>query len=105
MAFADMQPRTATDHPLSANELEQALRDLPDWGLSDRTIRRSFEFKNHYEAIAFVNAIAWISHAEDHHPDMRVGYKTVEVAYSTHSTGGISQKDLVCAAKVSRLLR
>jgi 4a-hydroxytetrahydrobiopterin dehydratase len=54
--------------------------------------------------MAFVNASAWISHREDHHPDLEVGYNKCRVRYSTHSIGGISENDLICAAKVEALV-
>jgi 4a-hydroxytetrahydrobiopterin dehydratase len=54
--------------------------------------------------MAFANAVAWVSHAEDHHPEMVIGYNTVKLIYTTHSAGGVTEADLVCAAKVSRLI-
>jgi 4a-hydroxytetrahydrobiopterin dehydratase len=76
------------------------------WGLSDDAaeIRREFRFSNYYETLAFVNATAWISHAEDHHPDLEVGYNRCLVRYSTHAIGGLSENDFICAAKVDALL-
>jgi 4a-hydroxytetrahydrobiopterin dehydratase len=68
-----------------------------------KTIHRTFRFQSHYASIAFVNAVAWISHREDHHPDMAVGYNTVTVSYSTHSVGGLSENDFICAAKIDAL--
>ena len=55
-------------------------------------------------AAAFVNAVAWIAHEQDHHPELVVGYRTCEVRYSTHAIGGISENDFICAAKVDALL-
>jgi 4a-hydroxytetrahydrobiopterin dehydratase len=63
-----------------------------------------FTFKNYYETMAFVNAVAFIAHREDHHPDLEVGYKTCRVTYSTHDVGGLSENDFICAAKVNALL-
>ena len=54
--------------------------------------------------LAFVNAVAWISHQEDHHPDMLVGYNRCHVEYTTHAIGGLSENDFICAAKVDMLL-
>jgi 4a-hydroxytetrahydrobiopterin dehydratase len=54
--------------------------------------------------MAFVNALAYIAHQEDHHPDLWVSYNRCEVAFNTHSAGGISVNDLICAAKLNRLL-
>jgi 4a-hydroxytetrahydrobiopterin dehydratase len=78
---------------------------LNDWQLDEsaKEISRSFAFKNYYQTIAFVNALAWIAHQEDHHPDLQVGYNRVQVRFSTHSIGGLSQNDFICAAKIDAL--
>lgn len=77
-----------------------------DWTLSDdsREIRREFRFRNFYHTIAFVNAVAWIANREDHHPDLEVGYNRCLVRFSTHSIGGLSRNDFICAAKIDTLL-
>jgi len=67
-------------------------------------IKRSFSFKNFYETMAFVNALAWIANVENHHPDLEVGYNYCHVRFSTHALGGLSQNDFICAAKTDRLL-
>ena len=76
---------------------------LDGWTLSDGNIERSFRFGNHYETMAFVNAVAWISHREDHHPELTVGYADCRVRYWTHAINGLSENDFICAAKVDRL--
>ena len=89
---------------MSEKEIQGALRDLPEWVYKEGTLVRTFSFKNYYETTAFVNAVAWIAHREDHHPDISFGYKTCTVRYSTHAIHGISENDMICAAKVSALL-
>ena len=76
------------------------------WELdSDLTaIQRTFKFKNYYETMAFVNSAAWIAHQQDHHPEMYVTYNQCIIKYSTHSAGGLSRNDFICAAKVNQLL-
>jgi 4a-hydroxytetrahydrobiopterin dehydratase len=69
-----------------------------------QAIRREFRFKNFYETMAFVNAVAWISHREDHHPDLELGYNRCVVHYSTHAISGLSENDFICAARVDALL-
>jgi 4a-hydroxytetrahydrobiopterin dehydratase len=54
--------------------------------------------------MGFVNAIAWIAESEGHHPDLEVGYGKVNVRWSTHAVGGLTENDFICAAKVDRLL-
>lgn len=91
---------------LGRETAEAHLLELSDWVLRDdaKEISRTFKFKNYYETMAFVNALAWIAHREDHHPDIEVGYNTCHVRYSTHSVGGLSENDLICAAKLNDLV-
>ena len=70
---------------------------------SQQHIRRHFHFKNHFEVMAFVNAVAWISHRDDHHPSIVVNYADCEITYSTHALGGLTENDFICASKVDAL--
>ena len=90
--------------PLSDTQIHTLLGDVPGWERKGGEIAKTFSFKNYYETLAFVNATAWISHREDHHPDLEVGYNKVRVRYSTHSVGGLSENDFICAAKIENLL-
>jgi len=89
---------------MSEAQVRAVLRELPGWELLDKEIGKTYKFGNYYETMAFVNATAWISHHEDHHPDLEVGYNKCKVRYSTHSIGGISENDLICAVKVEGLV-
>ncbi len=93
--------------PMDADAARDMLAQLQDWELdeSGKEIARSFTFKNYYQTMAFVNALAWIAHQEDHHPDLQVGYNRVQVRFSTHSIGGLSQNDFICATKIDALSR
>jgi 4a-hydroxytetrahydrobiopterin dehydratase len=91
--------------PLGREEVEHHLTALPGWEWADGAITKRFEFKNYYQTMAFVNAIAWIAHSEDHHPDLEVSYKVCRVRYSTHAVGGLSENDFICAAKVDALIK
>ena len=91
--------------PLSQDEIDQLLKNLDGWKQSDRLIGKTFEFTNYYQTMAFVNAVAWLSHREDHHPDLSVGYNTCRVEYSTHAINGLSENDFICAAKVDALFK
>lgn len=75
------------------------------WSLTgDRSgIQRTFKFGNYYQTIAFVNALAWVAHSEDHHPDLGVSYNRCRVIFSTHSVGGLSENDFICAAHIDAL--
>jgi 4a-hydroxytetrahydrobiopterin dehydratase len=90
---------------LGADKISEMSGALPGWVVKDGALGKTFNFKNYYETIAFVNAIAWVAHHEDHHPDLEVGYNRCKVTYSTHSVGGLSENDFICAAKVERLMR
>jgi 4a-hydroxytetrahydrobiopterin dehydratase len=88
---------------LSASELQKHLKALAGWSHGDKRLTKTFKFANYYETIAFVNAIAYIAHRQDHHPDLSVHYNRVEAVYSTHDAGGVTLNDCICAAKVEAL--
>jgi len=89
--------------PLSPTEITQLMQQLEGWEFFDKIIKKSYNFKNYYQTMAFVNAIAWISHREDHHPDIMVGYNKCKVEYTTHAINGLSENDFICAAKIDTL--
>jgi len=97
------QPCEGGVPPLSQNEVTALLQQISGWTQRDMLIEKTFTFKNYYHTMAFVNAVAWLAHREDHHPDLTVGYKTCQVVYSTHAIGGLSENDFICAAKVDAL--
>jgi len=90
--------------PMEEAVILKNLAEIEGWEYADSTITRTFSFKNYYETIAFVNSLAFIAHKEDHHPDLEVSYNKCCVRYSTHSIGGISENDFICAAKINALL-
>ena len=92
--------------PMTLEEAQEMQAEVPSWEVIDdgQAIRRQFNFGNHYEAMAFVNAVAWISHREDHHPSTSVGYGRCELVYSTHAVEGLTENDFICASKVDALL-
>ena len=79
------------------------LRQLKGWILEDGKLVKVYPFSNYHHTMAFVNALAWVSHREDHHPDLDVGYNKCRVAYWTHAVGGLSENDFICAAKCDAL--
>lgn len=90
--------------PLTQPEITRLLAELPGWEHCDGSIRKTYEFANYGGTMAFANGVAWIAHREDHHPDMLVTYSRCRVAFNTHSIGGISINDFICAAKVEALI-
>jgi 4a-hydroxytetrahydrobiopterin dehydratase len=95
-----------TEQGLTFQALNDGLAVLPGWEhqAACNSIVRQFHFADYYETMAFVNALAYIAHQEDHHPDLSVSYNRCVVAFNTHSAGGISINDLICAAKLNHLL-
>jgi 4a-hydroxytetrahydrobiopterin dehydratase len=92
--------------PMTRTEAETTLNEIPGWELSDdgKSICRRFEFKGFYRCMSFVNAMAWIANAENHHPDFSTGYNYCEVTFTTHAIDGLSENDFICAARVNALL-
>lgn len=90
---------------MSEAEVMAQLAALPGWQATPgaRAIERSYGFGNYYETLAFVNALAWVVHREDHHPELRVTYKHCVVRFDTHSVGGVSLNDFICAAQADAL--
>lgn len=90
---------------LTPEEINQLLPEIKEWQLSadHSSIHKRFTFKNFYKTMAFVNAIAWMAHQENHHPDMEVGFNYCVVHYSTHAVKGLTKNDFICAAKVDSL--
>jgi 4a-hydroxytetrahydrobiopterin dehydratase len=97
------RPLPAGTLPLTRKQIDNFLARLPGWEYGDGTIRKRFAFVDFAGTMAFVNGVAGIAAHEDHHPDMLVGYDTCSIAYSTHSIGGISENDFICAAKIEAL--
>jgi len=101
------KPLDSSTAPLTQEQAVALLKQLhDDWSVAadGKQVSRSFKFRNYYETMAFVNAMAWIAHAEDHHPDIEVGYNRCHIRYSTHSVGGLSENDFICCAKIDALL-
>ena len=105
LAKRSCRPLPAGTPPLAQAEIDAGLGELPGWEHKDGAIGKTFSFGSYAETMAFVNGVAWIAEREDHHPDMLVGYDKCRVAYSTHSVGGISNNDFICAAKIEALCR
>jgi 4a-hydroxytetrahydrobiopterin dehydratase len=94
---------------LSATEIVTQLTKLNGeqalgWRLMDGALEKTFNFKNFYETMGFVNAVAFIANAEDHHPDLSVSFSKCTVRFNTHDVNGISVSDFFCASKVDALL-
>jgi 4a-hydroxytetrahydrobiopterin dehydratase len=91
---------------LTSDEVDERIESLGEWTVESghQAITRTFSFDNFHQTMAFVNALAWIAHSMDHHPDFQVGYKTCAVTYTTHSAGGITPLDVEAARRCNDLL-
>jgi 4a-hydroxytetrahydrobiopterin dehydratase len=103
LAQGQCAPLSGAGHRLDAARLAGLLAQLPGWTQDGNAIAKSFAFPGYAPTLAFVNAVARIAQEQDHHPDIAFGYNRCRVAYSTHSVGGVSLNDLICAAKIEAL--
>ncbi len=93
---------------LTATQIVTKLAQLEGWTLrgegADVAIEKTYRFANYYQTIAFVNALAFVAHVADHHPELLVRYNHCVVRFNTHDVHGISDTDFQCAAAADALL-
>jgi 4a-hydroxytetrahydrobiopterin dehydratase len=94
------EPFTATEAEALMGQLHEGWRVIGD----GRSLRRELRFPDFYRTMGFVNALAHIANAEDHHPDLELGYNYCNVRFTTHDAGGLTEKDFICAAKTDALV-
>ncbi len=90
--------------PLTREEAEILLKDVPEWDMKDKSIERVFQFKDFEKAMGFVKEVAEIAQQQNHHPDIHIYYNKVKLELSTHKIGGLSKNDFILAAKINRLV-
>ena len=105
LAARHCTPLRGAEHRLPEAQCRDWLAALPGWELVENgeAISKTFRFDDYYRTMAFVNALAFVAHREDHHPDLGVHYNRCVVRYSTHDVGGLSVNDFICAAKAELL--
>ncbi len=105
LAQAHCLPLRGQDHRLSQARIAELMPQVPGWELAEdsHALVKTFVFPDYYRTMAFVNALAFIAHREDHHPDLGVHYNRCVVRFSTHDVGGLSENDFICAAKADTL--
>ncbi len=90
---------------LSESEAHELLKQLKGWQINAAgEIMRRYAFKDFYQTMAFMNAVAWIANVENHHPDVELGYNYCVVRYLTHAVDGLTENDFICAAKIDALM-
>jgi len=105
LARQQCKPCTAATPALSQQQASTLLQQLDGWEQHGKVIEKTVTFSNFHQAMSFVNAVAWVSSQEDHHPELTVSYNKCKVVYTTHAVNGLSDNDFICAAKVDALLR
>lgn len=106
LAAQHCAPCEGSTQPMDDATVKARMAKLSEhWSQTDdNKISGTFDFKNYYQTQAFVNAVAWLAHRENHHPDITFGYKNCRVELTTHAIGGLSENDFILAAKTDRLL-
>lgn len=106
LAQQHCRPLRGAENRLDAASAARLLAALPGWHLLEdgQAIGKTVPFPDYHHTMAFVNALAYIAHREDHHPDLGVHYNRCVIRYSTHDVGGLSLNDFICAAKAEALL-
>lgn len=91
--------------PLSKSETSKLIKEIPGWEINDENtiISRDLKFKNFLRTMEFVNAVAFMTNQQGHHPDIKLGYNYSHIEYTTHAIDGLSENDFICAKKVNEL--
>lgn len=90
---------------LSAEEVQDGLRTLaPGWSVADGALLRTVEFSSFGTAVRFITELAPVAERLDHHPDLRLSWRTVELSLSTHSAGGLTALDLELARELDAIV-
>jgi len=90
---------------MPAEKARTLVKDIPGWRISDdgKWLVKYYNFKNFVEAIAFVNKAGEVAEAEQHHPDIRLGWGYAEIHLQTHAAGGLHENDFILAAKIEKI--
>jgi 4a-hydroxytetrahydrobiopterin dehydratase len=105
LAAGKCVPLSGPAHRLDAARSTRLLRLLPGWEDAGNEIAKTYRFSDYAETLDFVTEVAALARREDHHPEINFGYNRCRVAWSTHSVGGLSTNDFICAAKIEALLQ
>ncbi len=92
--------------PLNTAQIQALIKKIASrWRVMDgNTLVAEFDFNDYYQTTAFINAVVWLAHREDHHPDIAFAYKQATIRYTTHAIDGLSENDFICAAKIDALI-
>ena len=101
--LAALNVPSIADDRLPEAQAQALAAALQGWAIADGALHKTLRFADFHQTMAFVNAVAWVAHRCDHHPDFSVGYNRCGLRWSTHSAGGLTLKDFACAAQVDAL--
>ena len=106
LACSDCSPINKNSKAMVIPTIESHLSVLPLWQATFdyKAIERSIDFKNHHYVMSFLNALAYVAHRQDHYPQICYGYNRVKITLSSSQVNGISNNDMIMAAKIERLL-
>ncbi|MBP6095348.1 MAG: 4a-hydroxytetrahydrobiopterin dehydratase [Methyloversatilis sp.] len=96
-------PQKGAHKRLSGETLAKHLLTVPGWIEADNHIAKDFQFTDYEQVVGFVNQVAALATAEDHHPDIMFGFNRVRIVFTTHSVRGVSMNDLICAARIEAM--
>lgn len=98
-------PCTGAMSPIEADTAKKAVAALPGWTLTNdaRAVTRRWEFKGFAQAVQMANLAAWLGENQAHHPDVRFGWGYCEVTFTTHAAHGLTENDLICAARLNAI--
>jgi 4a-hydroxytetrahydrobiopterin dehydratase len=96
-------PQKGAHKRLTGDTLTNHLRGVPGWIEVDNHITKDFQFTDYAQVLEFVNQVAALAAAEDHHPDIMFGFNRVRIVFTTHSVRGVSINDLICAARIEAM--
>jgi 4a-hydroxytetrahydrobiopterin dehydratase len=88
---------------LQKDEIKSKLAALPGWELDGDEIQKKYKFEDFKSALAFVNKVGDLAEAADHHPDVELGWGKAKIELSTHSEGGVTEKDIALATQIEGL--
>lgn len=91
--------------PMSREDTQKYLQEVPGWGLAGDSIIKEFRFRNYLEGLEFAYSLGKVAEEEGHHPDILIGWRRVRVTLSTHAIKGLSENDFIMAAKTEEIRR
>jgi len=91
---------------LDKEQITYYLPSIQGWQLTENNsaIHKEFKFKNFYQVMSFMNAVAWVANQENHHPDVKLSYTTCSILFTTHAVANLTENDFICAAKIEQLV-